>query len=174
MVCFFPINFSPATRRFPVVILALCWVCGLLSGTYFAFCADSSFFSLMRLTLSEPVSIVNLLVTQLLPVFFSVVAVLIHRRQLFYPIAFAEAFLLSFIGIGVMIGFGRAGWLPTLLLMFSGSLISCVVLWFWISYLEHPVSGVYRRLTLTAASVVLICALNYRFFLPFILELFSF
>ena len=173
MVCFFPINFSLASRRFPVVILALCWVCGLCAGTYIAFRADSSFFSLMRPVLSEPVSIVSLLNAQLLPVFLSAVAVLTSRRWLFYPIAHAEAFLLSYVGMGVLLSFGYSGWLPALLLLFSGCIGITVILWFWISSLEHPVIGVYRRLLLCCAIVAFLCVLDHRYLLPFMLELFS-
>ena len=173
MVCFFPVRFSPVTRSIPVVILASAWVCGLLAGTHIALSADLSFLSLMRPVLSEPVSIVSLLISQLLPVFFSAFAVMISVRWLFCILAFLEGFLLTYIGMGVMLSFGSAGWLPALLLSLSGGFCSCVILWFWISALRFPVTGIHRRLALTTAAVLLISLMNHRYLYPFMTDLFN-
>ena len=173
MVCFFPVRFSPVTRSIPVVILASAWVCGLLAGTYIAFSADISFLSLMRPVLSEPVSIVSLLISQLLPVFLSAFAVMISVQWLLFILAFGEAFLLTYVVMGVMLSFGSPGWLPALLLLLSGGFGCCVNLWFWISALRFPVSGVHRRLILTAAAVFLISLLNDRYLHPFMTDLFN-
>lgn len=173
MVCFFPVRFSPVTRSFPVVILASAWVCGLLAGTYIAFSADDSFFSLMRPVPAEPVSIMSLLTAQLLPVFLSAIAVMISIHWLFYFLAFGEGFLLSFVGIGVALGFGSAGWLPALLLLLPGCICSCTVLWFRISVMRNQPTGFRRQLALTATIVLLISLMDHRYLLPFLTDLFN-
>ena len=172
MVCFFPVYILPATRRFPVVILALSWVCGLFAGTYIALSADSSFPLVMRPILSESVSIVSLLLVHLLPLLFSAFAVMISHRWLLHFFAAWEAFLLSYIAVGLALCFGNSGWLPAMLLLASNVLSSCVMLWYWISSWEHPVSGYFRHFFLAAALIVFISALDYRFILPFLLDLF--
>lgn len=173
MVCFFPVRFSPVTRSFPVVILASAWVCGLLAGTYIAFSADDSFLSLMRPVPAEPVSIISLLTVQLLPVFLSAFAVMISIRWLFYFLAFGEGFLLSFVGIGVALCYGSAGWLPALLLLLPGCICSCTVLWFRISAIRNPITGFRSQLSLTTAAVLLISLLDHRYLLPFLTDLFN-
>ena len=173
MVCFFPVRFSPVTRSFPVVILASAWVCGLLAGTYIAFSADDSFFSLMRPVPAEPVSIMSLLTVQLLPVFLSAIAVMISIHWLFYFLAFEEGFLLSFVGIGVALSFGSAGWLPPMLLLLPGCICGCTVLWFRISVMRNQSTGFRRQLALTATIVLLISLMDHRYSLPFLTDLFN-
>ena len=161
------------TRNVPVIILASSWTVGLLFGTHIAYSADSVFFHLMRQVPSESVSIVSLLFIKLLPYLFSAFAVIASYRWLFFIAAFMEAFLLSFVGIGVMLSFGQGGWVPALILMCCSSLGACAVLWFWIGALRQPVSGVSRRFILSASVFSLITVLDFRFFHPFLVDLLS-
>ena len=172
MACLFPAYHLPAARRFPVAILALSWVCGLLAGTYIAFSADDSFSALMRPVLSSPVSIVTLLIVHFLPLFFSAFVMMVFPRWMLYLLPAGEAFLFSYVASGVVLSFGSSGWLPALLLLLSNGLCSSLMLWFWICVCQHPVSGVWRQFLLTASLIIAISIFDYCFLLPFSLDLF--
>ena len=174
MVSLFPTLNLPSARRFPVVILALSWVLGLSAGIYVAFSAGPSFSSLMRPVLSLPVSIVTLLSVHLLPLFFSAFVMIALPRWLLHFLAAWEAFLFAYVACGIVLSFGSSGWLPAALLLFSNAFGSAVMLLFWISFWQHPVSGVWRQFFLTAVLIASITLFDFYFLHPFSLDLFRF
>lgn len=126
--------FAELRRKTNVLILAACFLAGLILGIRMSHRAEFSF-SLMHGALDRAVSIVHLLSVLLLPILFSALAVYFSKPRLLYGIAFLKAFVFAFVSAGVSAGFGNAGWLVRWLLMFSDSL-SLPLLWlYWLRHI---------------------------------------
>lgn len=104
-------------RKYCFLFLAFCWIAGLLSGTSACLAAGDSLNSLMRGAAARPVSIVSLLGVTMFPFLLSAFAVYISEPWLLLIVSFGDAFVLSFVSLGVMRCGGSAGWLVRWLLV---------------------------------------------------------
>ena len=116
-------------------LLALCWSSGMILGCVISASAEPVTFSLMRSTVSGPVSIVGLLGVTLFPLLCSAFAVYISRPCLLMAAAFCKAFLFGFIALAMRTAFGDAGWVYQQLLMFSDI---CSLPVMYLFALRHP------------------------------------
>ena len=142
-------------RKCCFLLLAFCWIAGLVSGASVCLAAGDSLDSLMRGAAARPVSIVSLLGVTVFPFLFSAFAVYISEPWLLLPVSFGEAFALSFVSLGMMQWSGSAGWLVRWLLVFSASLASPLVYLYWLRHL----TGRRRFDGLEAVCVLCLCAL---------------
>ena len=142
-------------RKYCFLFLAFCWIAGLLSGASACLAAGASLISLMRGAAARPVSIVSLLGVTMFPFLLSAFAVYISEPWLLLPVSFGDAFVLSFVSLGVMRCGGSAGWLVRWLLVFSASLASPLMYLYWLRHL----TGRRRFDGLEAACVLCLCAL---------------
>lgn len=142
-------------RKYCFLFLAFCWIAGLLSGTSACLAAGDSLNSLMRGAAARPVSIVSLLGVTMFPFLLSAFAVYISEPWLLLIVSFGDAFVLSFVSLGVMRCGGSAGWLVRWLLVFSASLASPLMYLYWLRHL----TGRRRFDGLEAACVLCVCAL---------------
>lgn len=138
---FLNLKLPQVSRKNPMVFLASFWTLGLLSGAACSVSASDSIVPLMHAAAECCVSITGLLTAILLPFLLSALAVFIQVPRLIYPIAFCKAFLVSFLGLGVMIAYGSAGWLVRLLLMFGDCCITPLLFWYW----NRQLSAQHRR-----------------------------
>lgn len=104
---------------------------------------------------ARPVSIVSLLGVTMFPFLLSAFAVYISEPWLLLIVSFGDAFVLSFVSLGVMRCGGSAGWLVRWLLVFSASLASPLMYLYWLRHL----TGRRRFDGLEAACVLCLCAL---------------
>ena len=160
-------------RKCCFLLLALCWVAGLLSGVYVFLSAGSSLDSVMRSALTGPVSIVGLLCVTIIPFLLSAFAVYISGPWLLLPVCFGDAFVFSFVSLGVTGCGGYAGWLIRWLLVFSASVSSPLLYLYWLRHL----TGRRRFDYWETAWVLCICALigsvDFRIISPFLARLIS-
>ena len=89
-------------RKYCFLFLAFCWIAGLLSGASACLAAGDSLNSLMRGAAARPVSIVSLLGVTMFPFLLSAFAVYISEPWLLLIVSFGDAFVLSFVPLGVM------------------------------------------------------------------------
>lgn len=115
--------------------LACAWIIGLIAG---AFPAGSTQCSSPQgtFTLVAGSTVAVQLVIVLLPLLFSVLAVYIGRPVFVLAIATVKAFLFTYVGIGILLSCGKAGWLLQLLIMFSDTLILPILWMFWHKVLD--------------------------------------
>ena len=142
-------------RKYSFLFLAFCWIAGLLSGASVYLAAGDSLNSLMRSAVMRPVSIVSLLCVTMFPFLISAFAVYISEPWLLLIVSFGDAFVLSFVSLGVVQCSGSAGWLVRWLLVFSASLASPLMYLYWLRHL----TGRRRFDGLEAACVLCLCAL---------------
>lgn len=152
--------------------LALWLSLGLIAGAVVAAAAGSALDSMIPAAADQVGSLSDLLISVLLPFVLSAFAALMGELWLLYPIAFFKAFLVSFLGFGVMSVYGSAGWLIRCLLLFSECCTLPILILFWIRQL----SGQGSRMTVTALAVfaaVLIGSLDYCIVSPFLANVIS-
>lgn len=171
MAQFFHRNLPDWWRKCRFLFLAFCWITGLLCGVSTFLSAGNSLDSVMRSAVGRPVSIVSLLCVTIFPFLFSAFAVYISEPWLLAPISFGNAFVLSFVSLGVMRCSGSAGWLVRLLLTFSASLAAPLLYLYWLRHL----TGCRRFSSLEAALVLCVCAvigsIDFRLISPLLVRL---
>lgn len=158
-------------RKYPILILAFTWCFGILNGIGSYIYAGDSFVSLMRMAADRDVSIVNLLISSILPLLFSAFAVYLHSPQLLAVLCFLKAWLFGFVSCGVLASFGSAGWLVWLMMMFSDIFCLVPLWWYWIfqCQLMNRVHG--ARLAACIAVVFLIVCLDHSLISPLLVDL---
>ena len=150
--------YNSISRKSDYIFLALSWIAGLFSGAGLFRYSGSTLLSLMPSAALSRLSIVDSLLSLLLPFLFSALAVYISCTGLLYPICFAKALSFGYISCGVFAAFPGSGWLVHGLLMFSNQI--CVILLFL--YWQRHISG-FRRFYMGSFIVymVVICAAAY-------------
>ncbi len=172
MDLFFHSGFRNISRRDTPFFLAFAWITGLLFGVITSLSAGAHLASLMRMTAYSPVSIVGLLSAMLLPLLCSAFAVYISCPRLLSPIAFVKAFFYAYFCFGVFAGFGSAGGLIRLLLIFSDTAMLPVLWLYWLRSTGSPGQFLYRTVPAIAAAV-LIGSIDYSVISPFLAQILS-
>lgn len=161
-------------RKGSTTFLALSFLLGLVFGVAVFSAAGDSFLSLMRGILSGSVSIVGLLCVTFLPFLFSAFAVSISEPWLLLPVSFGKAFLFSLVSLGLLQGFGSAGWLVRWLLMFS-DLVSLPLLYgFWQRHISGERRYCFAECFALLSFFFLIGSVDYCCISPFLADLIHF
>lgn len=111
--------FNSLYCKFPAMILALCWLAGLVLGSTYSFLTIDSCFSLMRMLPYTHVSIVALVVDLLILFVIYFAACCLCPRPFVYAIAFGKAICFSYCLVGFNRCYGSAGWLLYFLVSFT-------------------------------------------------------
>lgn len=151
MVRFFHTRFFSAYRKLTVTVLASALCAGYLFGALLAAQATGTSVSLIHDALISSVSITRLLPVMILPFLVSAFAVHLRQQWLFLPLAFCRSFGVSYLSALILCSFDYAGWLLTLLFLFSDFFSLALLCWFWI----HSVAEGSRRPTADTALVLL-------------------
>lgn len=154
-----------------ILLLALVWTVGLISGLVLAEQTGSICVSLMPMAAGSRVSIVGLLTSACLPFLLTAFAVFISRPSLFYAGVFCHCLLFSWCGVGIMKTYGSAGWLVRLLLQFSAGWMLPVFCWFCIRCLNGKGKTLGKDLGICAGFAAVICSIDFCWVSPFLVML---
>lgn len=158
------------SSRICIWILAFVWISGLICGVMYA-AYDATIISLMRMVCFNCVSIVGLATILILPLLISAVAVYFSKPAVIYLLSAFKAFSSGYCIYGTLAVYGSAGWLIRLLLLFSDTCITVVLMWFWIRH----ISGSKRALTADTAVCTVLAGLigiiDYTVVSPFLVTL---
>lgn len=152
MVQYLRLGYSWWRRNRNCILLAFCWMSGLVSGFLFYTFNQHTLSSLMLRTVFAPVSIVGLLLSFLLPFLFSAFAVIIHTPIWIYPISCYKAFSFAVVSIGLVDGMGSAGWLYWILLLAVDILSLPALYLYWLHSLMD-IQGTYAKPVLFLVTV---------------------
>lgn len=151
-------------RKYTSVFLALFWVLGFVCGMLLSL--HASFASLMPVIFMNHLSIVDILLSSLTPLFFFAFAVYISNLRLLYVFSFIRALAVSFVFCLIFSRFGEAGWLLGFLYCFRSLMLLPVFFW----YTLHSVSSEFRfsrsAFLLTLAVCVIVTAMDFAYILP--------
>ena len=157
------------TRREMPLVLACCWICGLLCGVAFFSVSSPETFSVMRRAVLCPVSIVGLINAALIPFLLSAFFALLSMNWMVMGICFVKAFLFAFVSLGMLSGFGSGGWLLRFFLLFGDCAAMPLLYWYWSRYICTSIG--LRWIAVSAAFLLvllLITSLDYRVFAPLV------
>lgn len=159
-------NLPTVWRKYATTFLACFWCSGLICGMVLYFSAGDITVSLMRMAVSGRASIVDLLMSVLLPFLISALAVYIFKPGLLAVLAFFKALLFAFFSMGTVEAFGSAGWLIRLLLMFSDICMTVILYLYWMRYIsgQRKFSAIYCGAY--GAAALLIGSIDYCFIAP--------
>lgn len=168
---FFPFPALRSFRRDARVMLASAWVAGLILGAVFSlFAGDTAW---MRGVPFGSVSIVGVLASAVLPLFFSAFAVYVSAPYLLLPVVFCKAFLFSWCGVGIASVFGDAGWLICGLLLFTDISMLPVLWLFWLRCCRFAADRPMYDLIVPVAAALLVGSMNYSVISPFLAGILS-
>ena len=155
------------TRREMPLVLACCWICGLLCGVAFFSVSSPETFSVMRRAVLCPVSIVGLINAALIPFLLSAFFALLSMNRMVMGICFVKAFLFAFVSLGMLSGFGSGGWLLRFFLLFGDSTALPLLYWCWMRFVR---AAAHSWIMIAVVCCLLLGAiiLDYRVIAPFV------
>ena len=151
---------------FHVYLLAFIWTFGLSGGILFSLKAEPLFTSRMCAGVLTSVSIPGLLLLMIFPFILSLFAIRFRAMWAVFILALLKSFIYGFSRCMIIHIYFRAGWLVNILLFFSDTAISLLLLWYWISCLAHAGKWTLKTCFGLCAGAVLICVLDCCFVLP--------
>ena len=150
------------TRREMPLVLACCWICGLLCGVAFFSVSSPETFSVMRRAVLCPVSIVGLINAALIPFLLSAFFALLSMNWMVMGIC-----LFAFVSLGMLSGFGSGGWLLRFFLLFGDSTALPLLYWCWMRFVR---AAAHSWIMIAVVCCLLLGAiiLDYRVIAPFV------
>lgn len=155
------VDYLHFSRRSKLFILAFISLSSIALGIMISRTADPYLYSLMRGVLISPVSIVGLLIVNCLPLLITAIIVLLSKPCLFLLHCFVKNFSYSFIRSLICISFAHAGWLAGAILLFSDTIVMCLLHWFWIRHLHFIRKSVKKDLLICLIFSLIACFADY-------------
>lgn len=158
--------YSADFRRFRRPALAFSWLLGLLCGVWLFRTQGSSLRAFFPDAASGSVTLFSLLLSGVVPLLMSAVAVYCASDVLIFGICFLKAMLYAYLGCGVLAAFAQAGWLVRGLLLFTDTLGCAVLYWFWDRIIRDPQAGKLQAVLCCAAVLLVIASADLQYFAP--------
>lgn len=156
------------TRRGMPLVLACCWICGLLCGVAFFSVSSPDTLSVMRRAVLCPVSIVCLINAALIPFLLSAFFALLSMNWMVMGICFVKAFLFAFVSLGMLSGFGSGGWLLRFFLLFGDSAALPLLYWCWMRFVRTSAAHNWIMIAVVCCLLLGAIILDYRVIAPFV------
>ena len=155
----------------PVLICFCCWLLGLTIGMLSSANADASVISLMRQSVSAPVSIVLLLWWSLVPFLIAAYAVKIQNFLILYTLLTVLGFTFGFVLALCFAAFYSAAWLVFPMLYFSQWLTAIALNVFAVRWLSGERPRLKRDLIFCGIFIAFVVILDFYSVSPFLAEL---
>ena len=149
------------SRRNKLFLLAFLSLSGIVLGAIVSYTAAPLLYSLMRGVLTNPVSIVGLLIVTCLPLLITAIIVLLSKPCLFLLHCFVKNLSYSFIRNLICISFAHAGWLVAAMLLFSDTIVMCALHWFWIRHIHYIRKSARKDLLICLLFSLIACFVDY-------------
>ena len=153
--------------NFPRFFLVLFWLFGLFTGCQIALTLSQETLAMMCSVRAARFSIAGLLLSLLIPYGISMLVTHIHKLHLLFPIAFMKAFLFSLCAAAFVRSFGDSGWLLTRLFMFSESLGSAVLLWYWVQQTGKCADSILKTANISFFAILIVVLFDVFMVVPF-------
>lgn len=164
-------EFPHLWRKGCTILLALCFLSGLIFGMFAYISAEETLLPMMRRTFYGNVSIVSLLSVTCLPFLLSAFAVYTTWPGFMLAVSFAKAFVFSFVSLGIYSCIHSAGWFLLWLLIFTDLLSMPVMYFFWLRNLSGEGKLSLPVMVMCTSLVILIVSLYIRFISPFLAQI---
>lgn len=155
-----------------LITFSLFWIAGILLGFGLFFICRPFLFLQMRSAILQPVSIVGLCSSIFLPLFCTVVSILLNRPILALAVCFIKAASFSFSISWISAIYGAASWLVYMLFMFSDICFLLILFIYWFRF-PYSFNAKFKRFFCSAVLFGSLIALGDYFIIsPFLVRLF--
>ena len=134
--------------------LLLSWMIGIFAGFYFNYVCRPFSLSLMRSLIFQPVSIVGVFASVVLPFLFTYFAAITNRFIYVLFVCFLKAFSFAFTGASVSVAYLTADWMIRALLLFSDICTLPLLFYLWISACNDTLARIKFCLYILFSSVI--------------------
>lgn len=134
------------------LLILLVWCTGMLTGIYVSLHNFPNVSSWVH-SYDGGVSIVSLLICSAFPFVIYAFLTSCGLRWLLLPLCFTKAFMYCFCACSVALVYGSGGWLARILLLFSNTVSTTVLLWYQFKSIDV---GATNMRTITVACVLLV------------------
>ena len=131
---------------------SVAWLAGLVAGLFAATHSTTLHNTLTQSLSYSRLSVVGFLVSLSFPFLLSAIFFRMSLFGLVIPLIFGKAFSYSWCVCAILILFGDAGWLLCRLLIFSDSIVTVLLLWYWFRGLDRE--NVRRQVDLLLCLVI--------------------
>ena len=152
-----------------MLCLSITLLLGLLLGAWFLI--NTSLISAFSFVSFMKPSFFSLLVTACLPFIFSHIIFSYFGFYFLLPYVFCKAFLHMYCIGGVTLAYGSAGWLVSLLLQFSNSILFVVLFWYWYKQLLRGSFRSSQDTLICCLLSIFIISIDYTVVCPFAISL---
>ena len=142
-------------------VLAFFGLCGIVLGVLTSYSVDPYLFSAMRRSSFRSVSIIGLITAAWLPFLISAIFVSLSKLYLFIPLSFIKSFSYAFVRSFVAISFLQAGWLAASILLFSDTIVICLLYWYWIRQTGNTSKTAVKDLFICLFISLIACIIDY-------------
>ena len=164
---YIPVNTSLRCKKF-ACLLAFFWSLGVVLGMVLAAGFHSSVLPLMRMVITDQVSIIGLAAVPFLPFVISVVAMRLTMPWIFYIVTVVKGICYGFTAYSLVISYSDSAWLISCLVAFSAHSGQIPLILFWIRYMNDSTKRWKRDAIVCCALFTLIGFVDYFVISPFL------
>lgn len=157
--------------RYCTVFLLLIWIAGSASGILFALMIHADVRPMLYDAISQPLSLIDILVVDLLPFLICTLAVSCSEIWVLPVVSFLKASAFSFTACAISMAFGESGWLIRFLLLFSNTLLLPVFCLYCQRYIRGNKASAFCERFIWFLIAAAIGCLDYFLVSPFLAEL---
>ena len=172
MFCFNAIDKGSPKFCSRMIALLACWGIGLFFGIFISHSIGDFLFSLMREAIKQPVSIVGLLVSVILPLFLTIVSIATNRQDLIAFVCLYKSISYGFCVAMVFDLYGTSAWLVWLLFLFTDSVCLLTMFSLWLSATKYTRTTFLMREYCCLMVCILAAGIDYYIISPLLQELF--
>ena len=155
-----------------ILLLSLVWAIGLLLGTRLAVIFSLNIHTNPHAIIVSVYSPMRVLILSVFPFLLTILFLHFSLSPFIYLIVLSKGLLYSFSFSLISFTFPASGWLLHILFMFTQSITSVVLLWFWIRCADNCYDA--RSETSIALSLITVtCVVNQFIVFPFLTSLFN-
>lgn len=158
----------PQRHRAGALLLAVCWLFGVLLGFCAALSAGYALLGLVRDATVESAPLFRVIAVAVIPFLLTALASLLRQHWLIYVLCFFKAFAFGFCAVSISAAYGSAGWLVRFLLLFSDYLTIPVMYYFCVRQIKDSAFHADINFVSILIYTFAVGAIDYCFIIPFL------
>ena len=159
--------------RFSSIVLLICWIYSIILGVVLATTYTDISASLMCAIVDSRVSIVGFSVVLILPIVLSAVFIRLSLTWMIYTMSVLKGISYGFTTYIILISYFHAGWLVTLLLMFSVICSQISLFFLWIRHIDGNTRYLFKDTVICLLVTSMIGFVDYFAISPIVMDLFD-
>ena len=160
--------------RIHLLLVSFAWCIGLIAGSLFATYTTTIHNSLTQMLSNSHLSVLGFVALQIFPFLLSAFLLRMFDYKAIIPLIICKAFSFGFCACFFIAHFDYSGWLLRWLFLFSDSVSSVFLIWFWIRCVNGYMKRRQNDLMLCIIFVLIIGFIDSYYISPFGISLLSY